>query len=107
MDKLCREAISKNCGEWLSHILSNGSDASSELAAVVLAKVRTSEKQGSSASASKIQDENDHSVQDLVNRFKGQMSDQNVTNVHNPIEGLAFSSVKPDVKEQLAYDPVF
>ncbi|PCH04608.1 UNC-45/Ring assembly protein 3 [Penicillium occitanis (nom. inval.)] len=107
MDKLCREAISKNCGEWLSHILSNGSDASSELAAVVLAKVRTSEKQGSSASANKIQDENDHSVQDLVNRFKGQMSDQNVTNVHNPIEGLAFSSVKPDVKEQLAYDPVF
>ncbi|EED23300.1 actin cytoskeleton organization protein (Cro1), putative [Talaromyces stipitatus ATCC 10500] len=106
MDRLCREAISKNCGEWLSHILSNGSDASSELAAVVLAKVRTSEK-GSPESNDKTQGDNNHSIQDLVNRFKGQMSDHKVTNVHNPIEGLAFASVKPDVKEQLAYDPVF
>jgi protein unc-45 len=107
LDRTCREAISKECGEWLSHILSNGTDASSELAAVVLAKVRTSEKQGASESASKTHDDNESSVQELVNRFKGQMSDQKVTNVHNPIEGLAFASVKPDVKEQLAYDPVF
>ncbi|KAH8705137.1 putative actin cytoskeleton organization protein [Talaromyces proteolyticus] len=106
LDQTCREAIGKNCGEWLSHVLSNGSDASSELAAVVLAKVRASEKNGNSDSGNKTC-EDDNSVQQLVDRFKGQISSAKVTNVSNVIEGLAFSSVKPDIKEQLTYDTVF
>jgi hypothetical protein len=106
VDRACREAIGNYCVEWLSHILSNGTEASSELAAVVLAKVRASEKDGASGPNGKVQ-EDSNSVHGLVDRFKGLMSSSKVANLHNPIEGLAYSSVKPDVKEQLAHDPAF
>lgn len=105
LDRTCREAIEKNCGEWLSHILSNGTDASSELAAVVLAKVRASEKSVNSESNGKPHD--DSSVQRLVDRFKSQASDAHGSNFSNLIEGLAFSSMKPEIKEKLTHDPAF
>ncbi|CRG84291.1 Ring assembly protein 3 [Talaromyces islandicus] len=105
LDRTCREAIEKNCGEWLSHILSNGTDASSELAAVVLAKVRASEKTVGSESNGKQHD--DSSVQQLVDRFKNQVSNAHASSFSNLIEGLAFSSMKPEVKEKLTHDPVF
>lgn len=101
----CREAISKNLSEWLSHVLTNGTDESSELAAVVLAKVRASDKDGPSEANGKVQ-EAESDVPELVERFKGLMSSQK-GNVSNLIEGLAYSSVKPAVKEQLAKDPAF
>ncbi|KAL1967930.1 hypothetical protein VTN77DRAFT_2347 [Rasamsonia byssochlamydoides] len=106
VDRACREAIGNSCAEWLSHILSNGTETSSELAAVVLAKVRASETDGDSGSNGKVQ-EDSNSVHELVDRFKGLMSSSKVANLHNPIEGLAYSSVKPDVKEKLAHDPAF
>lgn len=107
----CREAISKRFADWLSHILTNGSDESSDLAAVVLAKIRTAETtttNGAGAASQtngKVQEED--SVPELVHRFKGLMSQRKVENVPHAIEGLAFSSVKPDVKEQLAQDRSF
>lgn len=106
LDRTCREAIEKNCGEWLSHILSNGTDASSELAAVVLAKVRASEKNDSSGSNGKPH-EDDTSIQRLIDRFKSQSLNTHVSSFSNLIEGLAFSSMKPEVKEQLTHDPTF
>lgn len=106
IDRACRDAISKYCSEWLSHTLSNGTPQGSELAAVVLAKIKTSEKDATSESNGKIQEENS-SVHELVDRFKGLMSKPKVDNLQNPIEGLAYSSVKPDVKEQLAKDASF
>ncbi|KAL1987023.1 hypothetical protein VTN96DRAFT_4897 [Rasamsonia emersonii] len=106
MDKACREAIRNSCTEWLTHILSNGTEKSSELAAVVLAKVKASETGDASESNGKVQEES-NSVHELVDRFKGLMSGSKVARLHNPVEGLAYSSVKPDVKEQLAHDPAF
>lgn len=105
INNACREAISKNLSDWLSHVLTNGSDGSSDLAAVVLAKIRTSEKNGHADSNGKVQEE-EIEVPELVDRFKGLMSSQK-GNVSNPIEGLAYSSVKPAVKEQLAKDSAF
>ncbi|PWY84905.1 actin cytoskeleton organization protein [Aspergillus heteromorphus CBS 117.55] len=106
MNKACREAITKHLSTWLSHLLTNGSDESSELAAVILAKVRTSAQVGSSESNGKAEDDNDR-VAELVDRFKEQMSKRKIESMSNVIEGLAYSSVKPAVKEQLAQDPVF
>lgn len=103
IDQNCRKAISKDFMSWLSHILSNGSERNSELAAVALTKIRASEKDTSSG---RIQ-EADSSIPELVDRFKGLMSKKNVDNVENAVEGLAYSSVKPDVKEQLARDHTF
>ena len=99
----CREAISKNLSDWLSHVLTNGTDESSDLAAVVLAKIRATEKE--EANGKVIEEGSD--VSELVDRFKGLMSNQKAENVSNPIEGLAYSSVKPAIKEQLAKDPSF
>lgn len=109
----CREAISKRFSDWLSHTLTNGSDESSDLAAVVLAKIRTSEETttngttngAASETNGKVQEED--SVPELVHRFKGLMVQRKVENIPHAIEGLAFSSVKPDVKEQLAQDRPF
>ncbi|RDW62926.1 uncharacterized protein DSM5745_10037 [Aspergillus mulundensis] len=102
-----REAISKNVSDWLSHILTNGSDESSELAAVILAKLRASTKESTGkASNGKIQSD-DGNVSELVDRFKGLMSRQEVEHVSNAIEGLAYSSINPEVKEQLAGDKTF
>ena len=99
-----REAISKNFSEWLSHTLTNGSDEGSELAAVVLAKIRASETTKPEENG-KVQEED--SVSELVERFKGLMSESKVENISHAIEGLAYSSVKAFVKEQLAKDPTF
>ncbi|PYH96271.1 actin cytoskeleton organization protein [Aspergillus ellipticus CBS 707.79] len=106
MNKACREAITKHLSTWLSHLLTNGSDESSELAAVILAKVRTSAQVGSTESNGKSEEDNSR-VSELVDRFKEQMSKRKSENMSNVIEGLAYSSVKPAVKEQLAQDPVF
>ncbi|KAJ5966494.1 hypothetical protein N7481_013208 [Penicillium waksmanii] len=99
-----REAISKNFSEWLSHTLTNGSDEGSELAAVVLAKIRASETTKPEENGKILEED---SVSELVERFKGLMSESKVENISHAIEGLAYSSVKPFVKEQLANDPTF
>lgn len=104
INRPCREAITKDFSEWLSHTLTNGSDEGSELAAVILAKIRASE--GSPAENGKVEDA-DTGVEELVQRFKGLMSEPKLENISRAIEGLAYSSVKPVVKEQLAKDPTF
>lgn len=102
----CREAISKRFSDWLSHVLTNGTDETSDLGAVVLAKIRTSETNGAAPDTNgKVQEED--SVPELVHRFKGLMSQRKVEHIPHAIEGLAFSSVKPDVKDQLARDRSF
>ncbi|KAK2766909.1 hypothetical protein FQN54_006224 [Arachnomyces sp. PD_36] len=109
IDRACREAVTKYCTEWLTHVLSNGTDETSALAAVVLAKIRATEKLDASESnsnGSRVQEENS-SVHELVDRFKGLMSSATDGKLHNLMEGLAYSSVKPEVKEQLANDPAF
>lgn len=106
INRPCREAVTKNFSEWLSHTLTNGSDEGSELAAVILAKIRTSEATQSSAKNGELQEEIT-GVTDLVQRFKGLMSEPKVENIAHAIEGLAYSSVQPSVKEQLAKDPTF
>ncbi|KAK2737217.1 hypothetical protein FQN55_001238 [Onygenales sp. PD_40] len=101
IDKQCREAIDKYCGEWLSDTLTNGTDDSSELAAVILAKIRASEN-GTEKPGSRVQEESGSS-HDLVERFKNLLAKRPQDgDFHHPIEGLAYSSIKPDVKEQLS-----
>ncbi|KAJ6144559.1 hypothetical protein N7470_008454 [Penicillium chermesinum] len=101
VNRPCREAVTKNFSEWLSHSLTNGSDEGSELAAI-----RASETVQPPAEISKVEDA-DTGVSELVQRFKGLMSESKTENIAHPIEGLAYSSVNPSVKEQLAKDPSF
>ncbi|CDM30773.1 Armadillo-type fold [Penicillium roqueforti FM164] len=105
INRPCREVVSKKFGEWLSHMLTNGSDNCSELAAVALAKIRASEPDKPSAGNGKVLEQDSES--ELVHRFMGLMSEQKVEHSSHAIEGLAYTSVKPSVKDQLANDPVF
>jgi hypothetical protein len=105
INRPCREVVSKKFGEWLSHNLTNGSDAASELAAVALAKIRASEPDKPSTGNGKVLV--DDSESELVHRFMGLMSESKIENSSHAIEGLAYTSVKPAVKEQLANDPTF
>ncbi|EEH49462.2 uncharacterized protein PADG_05541 [Paracoccidioides brasiliensis Pb18] len=105
IDKQCREAISKYCGEWLTSTLSNGTEERSELAAVILAKIRASENGADpKPTPSGIrEDESSGSSHDLVERFKNLLAKRSQKgDFHHLVEALAFSSVKPEVKEQLA-----
>lgn len=104
INRPCREAVTKNFSEWLSHTLTNGSDEGSELAALVLAKIRASEP--NTAENGKVEDA-ETGVSELVQRFKGLMSESKAENISHAIEGLAYSSVKPVVKDELAKDPSF
>ncbi|KAJ0425556.1 myosin-binding striated muscle assembly central-domain-containing protein [Aspergillus carlsbadensis] len=106
INNLGRDAISKSLSDWLSHILTNGSDQSSELAAVILAKIRATGKDATASSNGKAQG-SDSQVTELVDRFKELISNHKGENITNAIEGLAYSSVKPEVKEHLAGDSTF
>ncbi|KAL2821651.1 myosin-binding striated muscle assembly central-domain-containing protein [Aspergillus granulosus] len=106
INNLSRDAISKNLSDWLSHILTNGSDQSSELAAVILAKIRATSKDAATTSNGKAQGDDSH-VAELVDRFKELISKYKGENITNAIEGLAYSSVKPEAREQLAKDSAF
>ncbi|KAJ5620435.1 hypothetical protein N7510_004419 [Penicillium lagena] len=106
INKACREAMSKQFSEWLSHTLTNGSDECSELAAVILAKLRASETDQPAGANGRAQVE-DGEVPELVQRFKGLLSDPEAEKISHAVEGLAYSSVKPSIKQQLSEDPTF
>lgn len=102
-DRACREAIAKHHADWLSHILSNGPSQQTALAAVILSKIRASE--GTSANK---QNGSDDLAKDLIQRFKDSASEQGADgNLHHLVEGLAYSSVKPKVKEEMSTDSTF
>lgn len=107
MDRPCREAIMKHHADWLSHLLSNGTDKTSSLAAVVLAKIRASETKGETEDNESRVTEESGSSHDLVERFKGLLAKPQEGNMSHLLEGLAYSSVKPAVKEQIATDSSF
>ena len=106
MDGACREAIAKYCSGWLSHLVSNGTDHKPALAAVVLTKVRAGQDSNGEKDKAKIVDTT-NSVEELADIFKDMIKEKTATNFQDPIEGLAYASVNPTVKEQLAQDESF
>ncbi|KAI5299757.1 hypothetical protein KEM56_002976, partial [Ascosphaera pollenicola] len=112
IDRSSRQYVYKEYADWLSHIVSNAKDESvNSLAALTLAKLRASEgsndpvQNGHSNNA--IIEEEEGSTHDLVEKFKKQISPADNADLQVPIEGLAYTSVQPDVKEQLVDDKSF
>jgi protein unc-45 len=105
-DGACRTAIAQHCAGWLSDKVSNGTGKQPSVAATVLAKLRTS---GLGVKIG-IQKANkaDDDVSDLVDLFKNSLTvvEEGKT-VSDSIEGLAYTSLKSDVKESLAKDRKF
>ncbi|KAI9841769.1 MAG: hypothetical protein M1838_003430 [Thelocarpon superellum] len=98
MDQACREAIAKHASTWLQEVVRTDKDYAG-IAAVILTKlygVKEGEKQVPESKE----------MGELVARFKktmvkGRESEQ------SSIEGLAYASLQPQVKEDLSKDEAF
>ncbi|KAJ9604404.1 SWI5-dependent HO expression protein 4 [Cladophialophora chaetospira] len=106
IDGACRAAIAQHCATWLSDRVSNGTGKQPAVAATVLAKLRTS------GLGAKIGNQRasvaDDDVSELVDLFKNSLTviEEGKT-VSDSIEGLAYTSLKSEVKESLAKDRKF
>ena len=103
VDSACRTAIAKYCSGWLSHKVSNGDGNQPAVSATILAKLRASKAE---SSANGKPDDDDQDVQNLVGIFKDALM-RGAINGGESIEGLAFASLRPEVKEELSQDAAF
>ena len=103
IDGACRTAIAQNCASWLSHKVSNGTGKQPSIAATTLAKLRTSGVKVGEQRANKADDD----VSELVDLFKNTLTVEEGRSISDSIEGLAYTSLKPEVKESLAKDQPF
>ena len=106
IDSACREAIKKYCTSWLQHILATGKDERPGLAAVILAKIQGPSSQVTS-SKDDVAAEDKKTAEDLVTKLKSMMVEDPLDSNQSSIEGLAYASVRPKVKEELAKDHDF
>ena len=101
IDTACRDAIRKACTKWLQQIHEKAkvSDSSSaaDIAAVILAKL-----QDPSSASNGTEKFNSQSASDLVADLEKLMSNEDAGRRQSSIEGLAYSSVNPQVKQRLA-----
>lgn len=103
IDTACREAIRKYLSGWLQRVRDTGQDQRPGLAAVILAKIRglTGEQKTRENQESKGDGD------DLIPMFKRMMTDSEEHNRQSAVEGLAYASVQPNVKEGLSGDQDF
>ncbi|KAG4432979.1 hypothetical protein IFR05_011547 [Cadophora sp. M221] len=129
MNTPCREAIKKYCAEWLDEIVTDvpsTADVSSpgrrevvedgslqqrihseevrNLAAVVLAKLQAVTSAPTAGEEERIQPATT-SIEDLSDMFRNMISSS--TSQNSSIEGLAYASLQPKVKQSLASDKAF
>ncbi|EXJ63511.1 uncharacterized protein A1O5_11560 [Cladophialophora psammophila CBS 110553] len=105
IDGACRTAIAQFCATWLADKVSNGTGKQPSVAATVLAKLRTS---GVQIAGDQRANKADDDVSELVDLFKKSLTlVEEGKNVSDSIEGLAYTSLKAEVKESLANDRKF
>ncbi|KAH8803752.1 myosin-binding striated muscle assembly central-domain-containing protein [Hyaloscypha sp. PMI_1271] len=130
MHTQCREAIKKYCAEWLDEIVTDVPPTSAgvsspdklhqiehgsiqqrihseqvrNIAAVVLAKLQAVPSPPSAGEEERIQPATT-SIEELSDMFRAMLSKN--TTEQSSIEGLAYASLQPKVKERLASDKSF
>lgn len=108
MDSACRVAIQKNCTSWLHKMLKkgeeDGNEAKTSTTAVILAKLQGPSTQNGDVSLQDEEQDPDRLVQMLKDMAK---DDVNLESKQSSIEGLAYASIRPKVKEELAKDMSF
>ncbi|KAK4644723.1 SWI5-dependent HO expression protein 4 [Podospora bellae-mahoneyi] len=132
MNSACREAVRKYCTEWLEEIVEQDPDDAvksmhtvdpdmhlqegsismrrhslqvQNLAAVVLAKLRAVPSTAATAGPEARIQPATTSIEDLSKRFTRMLLDEDeIEHVQPSIEGLAYASLQPKVKESLSKD---
>ncbi|KAF1837231.1 CRO1 protein [Decorospora gaudefroyi] len=105
VDKNCREAISKHCREWLEDMVAECQNKKrANLAALILVKLGEEE----------ISDETPRVVRaekvdqsDLIASFKSMVIGGDTSSKQDSVEGLAYASLQPKIREDLSKSPKF
>ncbi len=105
LDSGCRAAIKKHCLPWLRLVMDKGKQDRPGLAAVVLTKVldptvRTQDNKGNDTQGRT-------EINELVPMLKKLLADPLQENKQSSIEGLAYASIQPSIKEDLIGDRLF
>jgi hypothetical protein len=108
IDKGCREGIRKTCLDWVKQMADQKLDPKrANQAALILVKIKDAIPEGEKSQPDEIK--LDQKTQaELVSRFKSIiLADEKKVDKQDSVEGLAYSSIQPKVKEELANDPMF
>lgn len=107
--KACRALIPQQCVEWLQSKAKRSQDATLRAAAAV-ALVKLSQGAGADAAATTGADKPPIASidDDLVSMMKGLVVSSDASaSLNDSVEGLAYMSINPAIKEQLSRDPQF
>jgi len=105
IDKPCREAMRKALSAWLKGVAEHSMDKKrSEQAALILVKIKDAVPEGEEP---KISENTTEDQDQLVRRFRSIVISTDGTDKQHSIEGLAYASIDPKVKEELANDDSF
>lgn len=101
IDKACRKEIARHCTDWLVTKSNSKKDEKiASLASLVLIKVKDKKEINGTGIA-----EEDCQNDVVVSRFQSLVSSSNEKERQNAAEGLAYLSLDPEVKEDLAHSP--
>ncbi|KAL9624100.1 MAG: hypothetical protein Q9160_001622 [Pyrenula sp. 1 TL-2023] len=106
IDPACRTATAKYCTDWLEDMLAEGGEDQQALAATILAKVKTSEavsNLGENGASAK----NEKSIEAIVQLLQRSLTVNGLEETATSLEGLAYASLDPKVKEEIASDVPF
>lgn len=97
IDSACRKAIAKYCLDWMHHVMDDKEDERHGQAAVILAKVQDSvETTGAQRRKS--------DIVDVMPTLKEMVFSSTEMDRRAAVEGLAYASMQPFAKEEIAYD---
>ncbi|USP74437.1 uncharacterized protein yc1106_01711 [Curvularia clavata] len=105
VDKNCREAINKHCREWLEDLVAESPNKKrANLAALILVKLgeeKPSDETPRIVRAEKVDQD------DLIASFKSMVIGGDTSSKQDSVEGLAYASLQPKVREDLSKSPKF
>ncbi|KAL8796193.1 MAG: hypothetical protein Q9195_001526 [Heterodermia aff. obscurata] len=101
LDSACRQTIRKYCTPWLQSVVHSGKEKISGDAAVILAKVQGAEARVANGAVV------ENGGNDIAEKLKQMIVSPILEDQDASIEGLAFSSSQPEVKDQLIKDSGF
>ncbi|KAJ4353231.1 SWI5-dependent HO expression protein 4 [Didymosphaeria variabile] len=105
IDKNCREAINRHCRTWLEdHIASCPDKKRANLAALVLVKLGDEQ---ATSEGPQIVTPGKVDQDDLIASFKSMVISSDSSGKQDSIEGLAYASLQPKVREDLSKSPKF
>ena len=103
IDAGCREAISKYCWDWMHHVMEDETDERHGQAALILAKVQTQSTSSSEPTTSHVRRPS-KDIADVVPTLKDMVIAGTEIDRRTGIEGLAYASVQPFVKDDIVRD---